>query len=386
MQKALSVYIHIPFCVRKCSYCDFLSFPGTAESQEKYLKKLSEEIMANSASYRDRPVRSVFFGGGTPSVLPDEALPGLLKVLRENYRLEKDAEISAEANPGTVSEEKLSVWRSAGINRVSFGCQSLKDEELKLLGRIHRAEDFYKSFETARRAGFCNINVDLMSALPGQSLETYLFSLKEVLRLKPEHVSAYSQIVEEGTPFYERYHEADILRSKGERQDLLPDEEEEREMLYQGRRLLEEAGYGQYEISNYALPDRKCRHNLCYWERGDYAGFGLGAASCVAETRWKNTSELSGYLEAGDVKQLRQEETILSAEEAKSEAMFLGLRLTKGISEQQYVERYGAAPESFYGDWIGKMLNEELLERKEGYLRLTERGQDLSNYVMAGFV
>ncbi len=386
MDKALSLYLHIPFCVRKCAYCDFLSFPADDAVKERYTDKLAEELRLSAASYRECRVRSVFFGGGTPSVLKEGALPFLMGVLREYYDLDDDAEISAEANPGTITEEKLRLWRQTGINRLSLGCQSLKDEELALLGRIHRNADLYRSFEAARGAGFENINVDLMSALPGQDCASYLFSLSGVLKLRPEHISAYSLIIEEGTPFYERYHKADEKRLRGEEQSLLPDEEAERDMLYEGRRLLRDAGYHQYELSNYALEDRECRHNRVYWERGDYAGFGLGAASCVDERRWKNTSELKEYLETGAVEKLRREEEALSIDEARSEAMFLGLRLTEGIDEKAYRERYGIFPEELWGEWIGKMLKEGLLERKETFLRLTERGQDLANHVMAGFV
>lgn len=386
MEKALSLYLHIPFCVRKCAYCDFLSFPADDAVKERYTEKLAEELRLSAASYRDYHVRSIFYGGGTPSVLKEEALPFLMDVVRECYDLYDDAEISAEANPGTVTEAKLRLWKQAGINRLSLGCQSLKDEELALLGRIHRAEDLYQSFEAAHSAGFDNINVDLMSALPGQDCASYLSSLSGVLKLRPEHLSAYSLIIEEDTPFFERYHKADEKRRRGEAQSLLPDEEEERAMLYEGRRLLREAGYHQYELSNYALEGRECRHNRVYWERGDYAGFGLGAASCVNEGRWKNTSELKEYLETDTIDKLRREKEALSIDEARSEAMFLGLRLTEGIYEKAYRERYGILPEEIWGEWIRKMLKEELLERRNGFLRLTERGQDLANYVMAGFV
>ncbi|MBR3525304.1 MAG: radical SAM family heme chaperone HemW, partial [Lachnospiraceae bacterium] len=321
MEKALSLYLHIPFCVRKCAYCDFLSFPADDAVKERYTEKLAEELRLSAASYRDYHVRSIFYGGGTPSVLKEEALPFLMDVVRECYDLYDDAEISAEANPGTVTEAKLRLWKQAGINRLSLGCQSLKDEELALLGRIHRAEDLYQSFEAARSAGFDNINVDLMSALPGQDCASYLSSLSGVLKLRPEHISAYSLIIEEETPFYERYNKADEKRRRGEAQSLLPDEEEERAMLYEGRRLLREAGYHQYELSNYALEGRECRHNRVYWERGDYAGFGLGAASCVGERRWKNTSDLEEYLSFKEVTGLRREEQKLTEDEARSEAL-----------------------------------------------------------------
>ncbi|MCR5251247.1 MAG: radical SAM family heme chaperone HemW [Lachnospiraceae bacterium] len=382
----LAVYIHIPFCVRKCAYCDFLSFPASEEVRGEYLNKLEWEIKMRAEALSGYRVSSVFFGGGTPSVLPADAPGRLLAALRENLAFLPESEISIEANPGTVTREKAEAWKEAGINRLSMGCQSLKDEELALLGRIHQAEDSFRSFETARAAGFSNINVDLMSALPGQSVASCLDSLREVLHLGPEHLSAYSLIVEEGTPFYEAYGRADELRRRGKEQKLLPTEEEEREMLYEGRRILTEAGFVQYEISNYARDGHVCRHNLCYWKRGDYAGFGLGAVGCMGEVRRKNTEDLKRYLEAEKVEELCGEEEHLTLEDARAEAMFLGLRLCEGVDPLLYEKRYGKKPEELYGEWIGKMLAEGLLVRESGRLKLSMQGQDLANVVMGGFV
>ena len=281
--------------------------------------------------------------------------------------------------------KKLKSYRKFGINRLSIGCQSLDNKELKLLGRIHTAEDFFGTFESAREAGFENINADLISALPGQTAADYERSLKKLTEIRPEHISTYSLIVEEGTPFYESYHADAEARDKGGRPQYLPDEDEERRMLYLGREMLCDAGYHQYEISNYALEGYECRHNKVYWERGDYAGFGLGAASCVNDVRWKNAEDIREYLSAAD-EGLKRDLQILSPEEQRSEAMFLGLRETRGIDINAYALRYGGMPRDFYGKWIDKMTDEGLMLRSDDTLALTSKGQDVANYVMAGFV
>ncbi|MBR5419615.1 MAG: radical SAM family heme chaperone HemW [Lachnospiraceae bacterium] len=379
----LALYVHIPFCVRKCLYCDFLSFPASEEVRKAYLKALGEELEREAPAYADRRVSSIFFGGGTPSTLAAEEIEEIMAVIRRLYLISEDAEITLEANPGTLTPEKLRSFGQAGIRRLSMGAQSFDDDELKTLGRIHRAADIRESFRAAREAGFDNINLDLICGLPGQRVEDWEYTLREALSLAPEHISAYSLIVEEGTPFHECYHEADERRGRGEEQELLPGEEEEREMIKRCRELLGAAGYVQYEISNYALPGRECRHNLVYWERGDYAGFGLGAASCVDERRWKNTEELKEYFAGGE---LRRELQLLDPGERQSEAMFLGLRLMRGVDCRQFAARYGVDPHVLYGEEIERMLSEGLLEEEGAFLRLSLKGQDLANRVMAAFV
>ena len=249
----MELYVHIPFCVKKCAYCDFLSFPQGEEIQRRYVEKLMEEIRTVSAGFHDTPVSSVFVGGGTPSVLKARWMKELFDCLRASFHIEETAEISMEANPGTVDREKLRIYREAGINRLSFGLQSADNRELKALGRIHTWEEFLDSFHQARIAGFTNINVDLMSALPGQTVDSWRKTLEKVLELKPEHISAYSLIIEEGTPFYEKYED---------HPELLPPEEEERQMYHDTKRILHEHGYERYEISNYARAGYACRHNL----------------------------------------------------------------------------------------------------------------------------
>lgn len=419
IMKSISIYIHIPFCVKKCQYCDFLSAPADSRAQEVYLRALKQEIREQAARYREYEVQTVFIGGGTPTAVPCEKLCEVLKTVFTCYRVNPQAEISMEANPGTVTKEALLSYRKAGINRLSIGLQSTDDGELKLLGRIHTYRDFLQTYRWAQEAGFTNINLDIMSALPGQSVENYKKTLETVLSLRPQHISAYSLIVEEGTPFYEKYgQESEKLQATGEKQPDLPSEEEEREMYALTEKLLAAAGYHRYEISNYALPGRECRHNLVYWKRGNYVGFGLGAASMVENVRFENTQEMQEYLAEyagvpdaepvsagvaqGDEQELSlredthsenaQEFSIrenvhpLSPQEQMEETMFLGLRLTEGVSKAEFHRQFGVSMEQIYGEVIRENIAQGLLIDEAGYLRLTREGMDLSNYVMAQFL
>ena len=294
-KKELELYIHIPFCVKKCDYCDFLSFPADNRTQRRYVDALQKEITCYGALYPDRKITTIFIGGGTPSWLDEEEIVRILHTVREAFEVECGAEITIECNPGTATAHKLVRYREAGINRISIGLQSAHNEELALLGRIHTWEQFLKTYDLARKAGFSNINVDLMSALPGQTLETFSDTLKKVLALKPEHLSAYSLIIEEGTPFYERYREDEKHREAGEPTELLPDEEQEYAVTKLTQRVLKEAGYHWYEVSNFAKPGYECRHNIGYWKRADYLGVGLGAASLIDNVRYANVREVLEY-------------------------------------------------------------------------------------------
>ena len=261
MADTLSLYIHIPYCVRKCAYCDFLSFScgGKEEEIESYIKRLKREIGRTGAEYTDREVISVFIGGGTPSVIKAGYIEGLMEEIRRCYNVSDAAEISMEANPGTVDRENLSLYRTAGINRLSIGCQSVHDDELKELGRIHSFDDFVRTYDAAREAGFENINADLMAGLPGSDEKKLKASLRTVAEMGVQHLSVYDLIIEEGTPFYDRY--------GGEGAGLLPDEETDRRMYRMTARVLAEYGLERYEISNYAKSGYECRHNLVYWRR-----------------------------------------------------------------------------------------------------------------------
>ena len=376
-KKDLGVYIHIPFCLRKCKYCDFLSFVSDKETMKKYVESLCEEIRGFFQTEKDYLVRTVYFGGGTPSILEAEWTEKILNTLKSAASIATDAEISTEANPGTLTFEKVAAYKQCGINRLSIGLQSTQEKELSYLGRIHSYEQFLDGYKLAREAGFENINIDLMSAVPYQTLESWNETLDRILSLKPEHISAYSLIVEEGTPFYED----EVLES------LIPDEDTERRMYEVTEERLLEHGYYRYEVSNYALPGKECSHNILYWKRGDYIGFGLGASSCIRETRFKNTDDMENYL-AHPWRELleREEVETLPIEEQMTEEMILGLRMTKGVSKDDFCKRYGCSMEAVYGDIIEKYKQDGLLTEEEGSLRFTKRGFDLSNIVLCEFV
>lgn len=400
-KKKLEIYVHIPFCAKKCAYCDFLSFPGNMRMRREYTDKLLEEIRIQSSFVREYQVDTIFLGGGTPSVLDVSDITAIMGALKEHYDIAPDAEITIEVNPGTVKMEGLVAYREAGINRVSMGLQSADDKELRYLGRIHTYDEFLKSFQRVRMAGFTNVNVDLISAIPGQTPESWRNTLKKTAMLKPEHISAYSLIVEEGTPFYDRYgghvEMESYEMSPEERRRLmalpdLPDEDTEREMYYMTRNCLAEQGYERYEISNYARPGFECRHNVGYWTGTGYLGLGLGASSYLEGCRFHNTSDFQSYVsahfddEAEFCQALRQDMEQLSVKSKMEEFMFLGLRLTRGVSAEGFITRFGQSIRNVYGGVIDKLEREGLLEHKNGYYHLTERGLDLSNYAMSLFL
>lgn len=393
-KKELELYIHIPFCVKKCDYCDFLSFPADNRTQRRYVDAVQKEIIYYGALYPDRKITTIFIGGGTPSWLDEEEIVRILHTVREAFAVEHDAEITIECNPGTATAHKLVRYREAGINRISIGLQSAHNEELALLGRIHTWEQFLKTYDLARKAGFSNINVDLMSALPGQTLETFSDTLKKVLALKPEHLSAYSLMIEEGTPFYERYREDEKHREAGEPTELLPDEEQEYAVTKLTQRVLMEAGYHWYEVSNFAKPGYECRHNIGYWKRADYLGIGIGAASLIDNVRYANVRDLEEYCKECESlwEELNIRKTLCSStepvtrEEQMEEFMFLGLRMTEGVSRAEFEQHFGTTIEAVYGDVLRHLQKEGLLVKQEGRICLTERGMDVNNYVVEQFM
>lgn len=369
----LELYVHIPFCVRKCQYCDFLSGPSDEETKDRYIEALLKEIRAaeHTEGYE---IVSVFIGGGTPSALKAEAIASIMRTLQEKFFFCEDAEVTIEANPGTVDPEKLTIYRNVGINRLSLGLQSTDAEELKLLGRIHSYEEFLKSYEWAREAGFSNINIDLMFAIPGQTGEAWRQHLYQVAELNPEHISAYSLIIEEGTPFAE--------------QNLdLPDEDTEYQMYEDTAEILERYGYRQYEISNYAKQGYMCRHNAGYWQRLEYLGFGLGASSLYGGMRFSNTHQMQEYLkESRNPDQIRKDVTVLSRNEQIEEFMFLGLRMTEGISEKKFEENFNVRLMDIYGDILQKYEETGFMEHIETKWRLTRKGIHVSNHILADFL
>lgn len=371
----LSLYLHIPFCVKKCHYCDFLSAPCKEETRQEYVEVLCMEIVQKAKLYKDKIVDTIFFGGGTPSLLSAEQMKRIMETVRQEFRVLAEAEISMEVNPGTVSLEKLKAYKEYGINRLSIGLQSANNEELKVLGRIHTWEVFENTWKQVRELDFSNVNIDLMSALPGQTLESYESTLRKVLALKPEHISAYSLIIEEGTQFYEWF---------GEDNSKLPDEITDRRMYEMTRTLLEEYGYHRYEISNYALKGYECKHNVGYWKRKDYLGLGLGAASLLSNVRTNNVSELAEYLKLN----WRTEKEELSIQDQMEEFMFLGLRMMEGISCLEFEQQFGKSLKEVYGTQIAKLEKQGLLRYHQETDRyaLTLQGIDVSNQVFVEFI
>lgn len=396
---AAGIYIHIPFCVQKCLYCDFVSGCGTKDEMKLYQKALLNEI---ESTVIPETVDSVFFGGGTPSVYPVEYIDEILELLKQKGVYDEfdsesvrsasasdiacnikktDIEITMEVNPGTINRDKLEYYRGIGINRLSIGLQSANDIELKILGRIHDYEQFLESYQNAREAGFANINIDLMSAIPKQTISSYQDTLLKVLALKPEHISAYSLIVEEGTPFYEKY------RNGGSNECDLPDEDSEREMYYLTKKELERHGYYRYEISNYAKAGYECKHNMKYWSRDNYYGFGAAASSLVDNIRYTNVKNRDEYRKAnGDISIIREEILELSRNEQMEEFMFLGLRKAKGILLTEFEQNFNLRMQCIYGEKIEKLKVNGLLKQEGNRLFLTDHGIDISNMVLAEFL
>ena len=378
MKKDLGLYLHIPFCIQKCGYCDFLSAPAGREEREAYVQALEKEIRSYgdfAGSYR---VSTVFVGGGTPSCLEASQTERIFEAVKDTFEIERMPEISMEMNPGTVTKEKLQAYKNCGINRLSIGLQSVRDSNLRLLGRIHTYEEFLESFRLAREAGFQNINVDLISSLPGQTDESWREELKTAAELSPEHISVYQLILEEGTPFYEKY---------AAHPKLLPDEETSRAIYQATEEVLGQYGFHQYEISNYAKEGRECRHNLKYWERGDYLGLGLGAASMVRNIRMNNTGDMKIYLEkCGEPKTMRTDVQFLEEPRQIEEFMFLGLRKTRGISKKEFRRVFGRDIELVYEKALKKLFSSGMLLEKKDRLYLSKEGVLLSNAVLSEFL
>lgn len=394
-KQELELYVHIPFCVRKCAYCDFLSGPADGQTRRSYVDALVREAGSLKSKYGSYCVSTVFLGGGTPSILEEDETARIFHALFENFEISAEPEITMEVNPGTVSAQKAETWKACGVNRLSIGLQSADNEELKMLGRIHTFEEFLHTWETVRRAGFNNVNIDLISALPGQTKERWEKSLRTAAELGPEHISAYSLIVEEGTPFYDWYGGQENSCAAGSRCGMppLPDEDTEREIYQSTKQILSEYGYHRYEISNYAKKGYECRHNVGYWERKEYLGLGLGAASLIRECRFHNTSDMDKYLKlfskpAGKAEDGTAAEDYerLGLNDRMEEFMFLGLRKTAGVRETDFRDAFGKDIRQVYGKQIEKLSRQGLLAASEGRIYLTERGIDISNYALSEFI
>lgn len=380
MRQPISLYLHIPFCVKKCHYCDFLSFPGCSLSrQAEYVDAMIQEIHAYREAAEDYEVKTIFLGGGTPSLLEKELVERLFHELYSVWRAAPEMEITIEANPGTLSREKLIGYHTIGINRLSLGLQSTIAQELETIGRIHNYEQFLANYYLAREVGFDNINIDIMSALPGQTLISYGKTLERILKLQPEHISSYSLILEEGTDFWEN---AEIERA-------LPSEQTERIMYHYTKKCLQNAGYERYEISNYAKPGYACLHNQVYWTGGEYLGLGLGAASYWKGARFSNTPDIEEYMENcswARITENRKEIVTATQKSRMEEYMFLGLRMIRGISIREFERRFGIPMDRIYGTVIRSYIGQGLLKIEQDRLMLTERGIDVSNSVMADFL
>ena len=373
----ISLYIHIPFCAQKCLYCDFPSFARKDHLRKAYIEALNKEIINLREKHNNLEINTIFIGGGTPSVLEADELECLLKEVAK-LNMAKDIEYSMECNPGNLTEEKLEVMKKYGVNRISMGLQAKQDNLLKGLGRIHNYKTFKENFLLAKKVGFNNINVDLMFGLPNQRLNEWEETLREIISLEPAHISAYSLIIEEGTAFYNLY-ENDKLK--------LPTEEEERKMYHLAKKILEENGFNQYEISNYAKEGKECRHNLAYWNMDNWIGVGSAAASYINGKRIKNISSVEEYINSINEKGEAVEEIINNSKnDNMEEFMFMGLRKINGIDENEFKKRFSMNINDVYGEILNKYIGEGLLIRESGRIFLSEKGIEISNIIMADFL
>lgn len=363
------LYIHIPFCVQKCKYCDFVSFPDSESYHDKYI----EALICEAENYSGSEFDSVFIGGGTPTVLGEHLLERLLAAINEKFRLSADCEFSVEANPKTLTAEKLGILQNGGVNRLSIGVQSFNDDELRRLGRIHSAKDAYNTVYMAKEYGFDNINIDLMSALPEQTGEKLMYSLKTAVELEPAHISCYSLILEDGTPFAAEYDSGKLI---------VPDEDTDRMMYRDTCEYLKRCGYNRYEISNFAKPEYECRHNIKYWSCDEYIGLGIAAHSYSDKTRFYNTCDLRDYINGN----YRGGENALSEKDMIEEFMIMGLRMTCGVSEREFFARFAKHMRDVYGAVTDKHIKGGFIRCADGRYFLTEKGIDVSNSVLCDFI
>lgn len=374
----LGVYIHIPFCIKKCYYCDFVSYSNKFEMQEKYIKNLLKEIEDNENLLKTNEITTIYIGGGTPSSIKPELIKNVLDKIYEIANIKEKIEITIEVNPGTVTKNNLQMYKKCGINRVSIGLQSTSEELLKEIGRIHNYNQFLNTYNWAVEAGFRNINVDLMLGLPNQTISDLKDSLEKITSLKPEpnHISVYSLIVEDGTKI-------EKMISEGKLE--LPQEEEERNQYKYTKNYLELKGYKHYEISNFAKVGYESKHNTNCWEQKQYIGFGIAAHSYINKCRYSNTCDLTEYLnkESKDIKEIHENQNI---EDMKKEFMLLGLRKIDGVSILRFKEKFGENPIYLFRNELQKLVEEELIEIDLDNIKLTDKGLDFANLVWEEFV
>ena len=373
--KELGIYVHIPFCKRKCAYCDFISFSGKARLIEKYVESLKREINKCKIGKEDYMVKTIYFGGGTPSFIESKYIVEILEAIKEKFNISKNAEITIEINPGTVTEEKLKDYYEVGINRISFGLQSTNSQLLKLVGRIHSYSSFLEGYNLARKTGFKNINVDLMIGLPVQTLKDVQKDLSRIIELNPEHVSVYSLIVEEGTRIEEKIKNKELY---------LPSEKLERKMYWEVKKKLEEAGYIHYEISNFAKAGYESKHNLSCWNQEEYLGFGLAAHSYFNNVRYSNTDDFEEYFDWPENSKIIHERQ--TDEDKQKEFMLLGLRKIEGVAISDFKNKFIENPIYLYRETLNKLVTQGLIEVDIDSIKLTNRGIDLANLVWEEFV
>ena len=376
------VYIHIPFCKKKCNYCDFISFCNKDNLIEEYIECLKKEI--KEFNFLNKNVTTIYLGGGTPSYINSKFIVDVLKLIREklsgNKTSWKDLEITIEVNPGTVTREKLEMYKKVGINRLSIGLQETNNNLLKQIGRIHTFEDFLDTYNLAKEVGFNNVNVDLMIALPNQKISDIKESLEKIVNLNPNHISVYSLIVEEGTLIEKQVNQGKLK---------LPSEEEERNLYWYVKNFLEISGYNHYEISNFAKKGQESKHNLNCWNQEEYIGFGLASHSYVNKTRFCNISNLEKYIENvknNDFDKNRIIEEKQTIEDEKKEFMMLGFRKIEGVSISKFKEKFSENPLFLYRKELNKLVNEGLIVVNLDNIKLTNKGLDLANIVFEEFV
>ncbi len=399
----LELYVHIPFCMKKCHYCDFLSSPADEKSQSAYMEGLKREIAYYGKLQRGISLSTIYIGGGTPSWLNESSIAELMEEIYRNFLVSDHTEITIECNPGTLTKGKLLCYKESGINRLSIGLQSADDGELRLLGRTHTYAQFERNFELARECGFLNISVDLMDSLPGQTLDKFYQTLTKTIRLNPEHISCYSLSIEKGTPFYDRYKFDMVRLGAGMETEKLPSEDTSYQIGKMTQDILAGCGYLRYEISNYAKEGYACRHNTGYWKRAEYLGTGLGASSLLNEVRYSNVRDLDEYIDRSfhigkkklkDAKRERLVHGISMHESAYAltrnaqmeEFMFLGLRMTEGIEKSRFYQTFGFTVNYIYKNVLPKLAAEGMIAETQAKLYLTEKGMDFNNYVSAQFL
>ena len=374
------IYIHIPFCKSKCFYCDFISFCNKEEYWEKYIDALKKEILFKKSDLIEKNITTIYIGGGTPSIIDSKYIMEILDLIKVNYSINENCEITIEVNPGTVTKEKLIDYKSAGVNRLSVGLQSTKNELLKKIGRIHTYEQFLETYNTARKCGFNNINVDLMLALPTQKIEDLDDSIKKVIELNPEHISVYSLILEEGTKLNDMVEKKEIN---------LVDDETERKMYWLVKNKLEEVGYIHYEISNFSKKGLQSKHNMNCWNQEEYIGFGINAHSYIGNKRFYNIIDLENYIKNIEGNSFEKNvfvDEIQNEEDIKKEYMMLGLRKIEGVSIQEFKNKFVENPIYIFNKELDKLVEKKLVEVDLDKIRLTSKGIDFANIVWAEFV